>query len=317
MESMRIDDQGTADPTAVFGRRCVAFAVDFIILLAVFVAALASLSTFEDVEDPRIAEQICLHYDSLGGVDVCTHSGSFVFVLEGGALIDIALWVVVASALNLVVVAAATGGSLGKLAAGIRVVDQSTFAKAAVHKHLVRWILWIVDAFPWFIPVPLTGLISCLVSKGRRRVADFAAKTLVVDKKHVGVPTLVDGVNDSALSTAPLPGHWSPPVQVRPALAPPAAAHGADPASAAPTPPPASDPARAVPEASDDAGTELPPDRAGPTAEAPDAGRQSSHPGVDAPVWDAARDTYIQWDHVLDAWMEWDASAARWIPISQ
>ena len=39
--------------------------------------------------------------------------------------------------------------------------------------------------------------------------------------------------------------------------------------------------------------------------------------GVDAPVWDDARDTYIQWDHELEEWMEWSESDARWIPISR
>ncbi|MCQ3808726.1 MAG: RDD family protein, partial [Acidimicrobiia bacterium] len=210
MESMRTNDPPVGDPTAVFGRRCVAFAVDFIIVFAVFVAAFLSSSTLEDVEDSRIADQICVYYDELGNGDVCLDL-SLVFVLESGRFADIALWGIVASALNLVVVAAITGGSLGKLAAGIRVVDRNTFNRAGVHKHLLRWVLWVVDAFPWFLPVPLTGLIFSLVSRGHRRVGDFAAKTLVVDKKYVGIPTLVPGVNEAAMATAALPGLWSPP----------------------------------------------------------------------------------------------------------
>ncbi len=317
MESMRTGDPLPADPTAVFGRRCVASAVDFFILFAVFVMAFLSSSTFEDVEDPEIAEQICLHYDSLDNGDICLQGDSLVFVLENGKITDIAVWVIVASVLNLVIIAAFTGGSLGKLAAGIRVVDQSTFDKAGVHKHLLRWILWIVDAFPWFLLVPLTGLISSLVSKGHRRVADFAAKTLVVDKKYVGIPTLVGGVNDAALATAPLPGLWSPPVQAPPTQAPVTAERVTDPAPPAPTAPPAADSTHSDPEASDESGMEWHPDQTGPITETGGVGQQASQPGVDAPTWDAARDTYIQWDHDLEAWMEWDESAARWIPISQ
>ena len=317
MESMRTNDPPGGDPTAVFGRRCVAFAVDFVILVAVFVTAFLSSSTFEDVEDPDIAEQICVHYDNLDNGDFCVQGDSFVFVLESGKFTDIALWVIVVSALNLVVVAAVTGGSLGKLAAGIRVVEQNTFQRAGIHKHLLRWILWIVDSFPWFLLVPLTGLIFSLVSKGHRRVADFAAKTLVVDKKYVGIPTLVPGVNDAALATTTPPGLWSPPVQAPPTQAPPTQAPPTDPASPVQTSVPGTHDTRPVPEASDGGGIEPRPDQTGAAAEAQFASEQASQPGVDAPTWDAARDAYIQWDHDLGAWMEWDESHRRWIPISQ
>lgn len=313
---MRTNDPLVGDPTAVFGRRCVAFAVDFVILFAVFVIAFLSSSTFEDVEDSQIAEQICVHYDNLDNGDICVQGDSFVFVLENGKFTDIALWVIIVSALNLVIIAAITGGSLGKLAAGIRVVDQTTFGKAGIHKHLLRWVLWIVDSFPWFVLVPLTGLIFSLVTKGHRRVADFAAKTLVVDKKYVGIPTLVHGVNDAALATAALPGLWSPPVQAPPTQPPPTQAPLPGPSSPAQTTTPATHGTHGT-DTSDEGGIEPRPDQTGATAEAQFASEQASQPGVNAPTWDAARDTYIQWDHDLEAWMEWDESHRRWIPISQ
>lgn len=312
MESM-----GSADPTEVLGRRCVAFAVDVVILFAVFVTAFALLASYEDVEDPRIAQQICAHYDNLDNRDLCIDSGSSVFVLEFDDLIDVGLLVLAASLLNLLVIAAATGGSIGKLTAGIRVVDQDTFDKAGVHKHLLRWLLWIADAFPYVTLVPLTGLISALVSSGHRRVADFAAKTLVVDKKYVGVPTPVPGVNDAALPTTPVPGLWTPPVQAPPTEAPLTAGRVADPASEAPTTAPAAERTHPAPDAPDEGGLEPRPDQSATAAAAPQAGQQASQPGVDAPTWDTARNTYIQWDHDLEAWMEWDSAAARWVPISQ
>ncbi|MEC7507291.1 MAG: hypothetical protein VX510_10825 [Actinomycetota bacterium] len=43
----------------------------------------------------------------------------------------------------------------------------------------------------------------------------------------------------------------------------------------------------------------------------------SSRPGVDAPMWDDARGTYIQWDPELTEWMEWSEAQGRWIPISR
>lgn len=317
MESMRTNDPPGGDPTAVFGRRCVAFAVDFAILLAVFVIAFLSVSTFDDVEDPEIAEQICEHYDNLDNGDICVQGDSFVFVLESGKLTVVGLWVVAVSVLNLVMLAAITGASAGKLVAGIRVVDQSSFEKAGVLKHLLRWFLWVVDSLPWFLLVPLTGLIFSLVSKGHRRVADFAAKTLVVDKKYVGIPTLVPGVNDATVATTALPGLWSPPVQAPPTQAPRTQAPITDPAPPVQTSAPTTHDTQPAPDASDGGGVEPRPDQTGATAEARVADQQSSQPGVDAPTWDAARDTYIQWDRDLEAWMEWDESGGRWIPISQ
>ena len=43
----------------------------------------------------------------------------------------------------------------------------------------------------------------------------------------------------------------------------------------------------------------------------------SSRPGVDAPMWDDARGTYIQWDPELTEWMEWSEAQGRWVPISR
>jgi hypothetical protein len=38
-------------------------------------------------------------------------------------------------------------------------------------------------------------------------------------------------------------------------------------------------------------------------------------PGVDAPLWDADRSTYIQWDPELSLWVQWDNATQRWFPI--
>ena len=35
-------------------------------------------------------------------------------------------------------------------------------------------------------------------------------------------------------------------------------------------------------------------------------------PGVNAPHWDAKRNTYIQWDPELMAWMQWDSAKNEW-----
>lgn len=305
MDSLRSNDPVPGDPTAVFGRRCGAYIIDLVILFVVAVIAISSLATLEEVASPDEAARICAAYEGLNNDDLCVNSESTVFVLEADKFGQVMIWLIVIAAVNLVVIASITGGSLGKLAVGIRVVDQSTFQKAGFLKHLLRWVLFIVDGFPYFVPI--TGLIVGLVSKGHRRVGDFAAKTLVVKKSDVGMPKLVPGVNDGAVSVAPLPGYWDPPAQP-PATQPPPA----EPVATAPVTPPTTDPGTSGDfEQRDD---HEPDPASGPEVAGAD---QASQPGVDAPMWDEARDTYIQWDPQLEAWMEWSESAGRWIPISQ
>jgi hypothetical protein len=160
-------------------------------------------------------------------------------------------------------------------------------------KALLRWLLWLVDGFPYIIP-GLTGFIAALSTAGHRRVGDVVAKTFVVRSNAVGTPiTIEDGgrliVGDEAgTSAAPL-GWGAPPPS-------PGAPTGWGPAIDPSTPPPP--PAAAPP----------------PPAPAPDAAPPSA-PGVDAPQWDEARGTYIQWDPAQGAWMQWDEGFKAWIRI--
>ena len=97
------------------------------------------------------------------------------------------------------------GGSVGKLLFGLRTVDKNTGAVAGFGKSFVRWILWVVDGFPYCLP--LVGLITGLSTKGHRRVGDMAAGTLVVGKASVGTPPAYPG----GPVGAPPVGGWSPP----------------------------------------------------------------------------------------------------------
>ncbi len=312
MESIQPNDPVPADPTAVFGRRCFAYIIDFVILLVVVVIAISSLATFDEVDEPAMAAQICEHYEDLNNGDVCLDLETAVFVFEANKFNSLGILILAIAVLNSVIISTITGGSVGKLAVGLRVVDKSTFQRAGFLKHLLRWILLIVDSFPWIVVIPLTGLILGLASRGHRRVGDFAAGTLVVKKSHVGRPTLVPGVNEAAVSPMGLPGLWDPPTQAPPTQAPPTEPIAPSPITEQPTT--AFDPApdtSGVPEPHAGGAPE-------PTPE-PDVASQgqASQPGVDAPMWDEARDTYIQWDPQLEAWVEWSESGGRWIPISQ
>lgn len=55
-----------------------------------------------------------------------------------------------------------------------------------------------------------------------------------------------------------------------------------------------------------------------PTAQAAEQSttQASSTPGVGAPMWDPARNAYIQWDPSVGSWMQWDDAAQQWRPIS-
>ena len=317
MESIQPNDPVPADPTAVFGRRCSAYIIDFVILFAVGLIAISSLATLEEFDDPDSAAELCRDFEDLNDSDFCLNVESSVFVLEADKIRNIAILVIAVAVLNMVIISTITGGSVGKLADGLRVVDKSTFERAGFLKHLLRWILLIVDTFPWFLMVPLTGLILGLASRGHRRVGDFAAATLVVKKSHVGRPTLVPGVNEAAISPMGLPGLWDPPIQPPPTQAPHTQAPPTEPIAPAPI---TEQPTTAFDPAPDTSG--VPEPHAGgapePTPE-PDVASQgqASQPGVDAPMWDEARDTYIQWDPQLEAWVEWSESGGRWIPISQ
>ncbi len=40
-------------------------------------------------------------------------------------------------------------------------------------------------------------------------------------------------------------------------------------------------------------------------------------PTTDGPIWDEARDTYIQWDAPRSQWVQWDEQAGEWRPIER
>ena len=72
MESIQPNDPVPADPTAVFGRRCSAYIIDFVILLVIVVIAISlDGPRLEEVDDPAVAAEICEHYEDLNNGDVC------------------------------------------------------------------------------------------------------------------------------------------------------------------------------------------------------------------------------------------------------
>ena len=184
--------QQAADPTAVFGRRVVATLIDAaLILIPAFMLVTASFEYLDVSTLDRSPAQFCDDYIADGGF--CANFADVddrVYFTQGtGAAGPAVYWG--GTILLLVVIQGLTGWTVGKLVMGIRTVQEDGRPPGLV-KAFVRWILWIVDGFPYVLP--LLGFIVGLTTQGHRRVGDMAAKTFVVRRSAAGAPILVPGI---------------------------------------------------------------------------------------------------------------------------
>ena len=273
----------SGDPTKVMGRRIGAAIIDVVIGWLIFFAMLLSLGDSIDEDgfcDPDDSPIVCIEIndtayygedDGLGATILAAMIGGWFFM---GIIIQ-----------------GATGGTPGKLAMGLRVVDRHTGQRVGYAKAAARTALWVVDAIPFVFP--LVGLIVASASNGHRRVGDIVADTLVVPAAAVGTPPVVPGLTTAGTGPPALtpPGAWpdhAPPPSV---AAPPLGV--SPPTAATPPPPPPSAPLPAPPP---------------PSA--------TSGDGIDAPMWDPARRAYLQWDKAQQRWMRYDDAEATWKPLT-
>jgi uncharacterized RDD family membrane protein YckC len=159
-------------PTQVVGRRVAAFIIDGLIL-----AAISAISWYALTKN--VGPGSCIG----GGVTINGKCRGFT---EDG---NRTLWILIELIANvgiLWVMQGLTGKTPGKTAMGIQVVN-SEGRPPGVGRAALRWILWIVDAFPYIIPY-LTGFITALTSQHNQRVGDMVAGTFVVDKNAAGSP---------------------------------------------------------------------------------------------------------------------------------
>jgi uncharacterized RDD family membrane protein YckC len=198
------------------------------------------------------------------------------------------------------------GASLGKLAMGLRIV-KADGTQAGVGASALRTVLWVVDAIT--CALPLVGGILLFTTKGHRRVGDMAAGTYVVPASQVGHPVILPGQAGWGTYTAgpyqPMgqPGGYGQP-------GPPPGGFG-QPGAPAGGPPPAPTGAP-TPWAPTGPGTGGPFDSTGTDAT---AGGTADYE-ADKPIWDEARNAYIQYDSERSEWLEYDDSAKEWKPIS-
>ena len=195
------------DPTDVVGRRITAYAIDTMFVLIGFVAVLALMTHQHRTGVPGDACAI-LRAQSAPTSGAAYHATCIRIASQAWLWKRSDLMIAVAVAaligiLDLLVLQAVTGASIGKHALGLTVVNEQG-RPAGFGRTAVRWLFLVVDG-----GIFLIGLISVLVTHFHRRVGDFAAGTYVVLKAGTGLPV---GVTREAVPyggavfAAPAPG---------------------------------------------------------------------------------------------------------------
>jgi len=171
----------TKKPTAVVGRRVAAFLIDGLLLYAIsFGLFFAMADTQEERLQQLLRGELNANDTTYGNIQI----GDTEYSLVGG---EFWLWLAIVfliGFLYLALLQGIKGWTLGKLALGIRVVDETGRTGPGVGKGTIRWLLWIVDGFFFY----LVALVTALASDKNQRVGDMAAKTFVVGQKDVGRP---------------------------------------------------------------------------------------------------------------------------------
>jgi uncharacterized RDD family membrane protein YckC len=166
-------------PTAVVGRRVAAFLIDALLLYAIsFAIFFAMADTKEEIGRKVLQGDITLDETTYGNITI----GDSEYAIVGNKFLLYLLIIFAIGFLYLAVFQGIKGWTLGKLVLGIRVVDESGRTGPGVGKGAIRWVLWIVDGFFFY----LVAFITALTSDKNQRVGDMAAKTFVVGQKDVG-----------------------------------------------------------------------------------------------------------------------------------
>ncbi len=261
--------QPAHDPTAVVGKRVVAFIIDYVILQAIWSVLFFALADSADT-------------DFATCTGTCLTAGDTVYGVGGGkaALLWLVYWGYWIGAL--VILQGVKGFTPGKGIMGLRVVNDEGNPPGPI-KALVRSLLLIVDMLPYCIP-GLLGLILLLTSKDHTRIGDKAAKTHVVAKADLGRPPVPGAAGAFGAPTDP----YGTPAPAAPYGAP--AAGMAAPAAAPYTPPAAEPVAPAAP--------------AEPAAAAAPGGTEPQwDPARNAYIqWDANAGAWLQFDDATQQW---------------
>ncbi|NLD77696.1 MAG: RDD family protein [Acidimicrobiales bacterium] len=289
-----------ADPTDVVGKRIGAWIIDLIIYIIFAVALTAVTGGVEirsgDRPNEVSAELFCDDWraqnDGFCSFTENTDGTYDITTIEGGTG-GLVQWLGHLVAYS--VIQGLLGGSLGKLALGLRVVDEQGKV-VGIGRSFVRTIAWIGDAITCGLPI--VGGVMMVSNKGHRRLGDMIAGTYVVKKESVGRPVVV-GPGQAAA------GPWAPPTT--------GGQWGGTAPGAWGTPPPGPvGPSTGSPW-TPGAGSPV----SGPPVGGPPFGAPAPSSSGDGPTWDPARNAYIQFDRERGAWLQWDDDLKVWAPISQ
>ena len=228
--------QPQGDPTAVMGRRIVAYIVDSLLLSGVFIAAMALTKNHVYTSAPSGA---CQTLRDGGFSGQCAQFGSRVYTWKsGGAAAGYGISAL-AGFIDLVLVQGITGASVGKLILSLRVVNGQG-APCGVGRAFVRWLFLLVDGACFIV-----GLLVALLTHPHRRVGDLVAGTFVVALADVGRPIQVAPPAYQYQYAQPGPPGWAPPGTAPP----PTPGWGTTPPPAWGAPPPTQGPGFGTPPA--------------------------------------------------------------------
>jgi serine/threonine protein kinase/uncharacterized RDD family membrane protein YckC len=173
------------DPTAVMGRRVFAALMDGFVVLgltAIFYVG-AVVARYDQVPVPSGASGPGDACDVLldQSYSSCVTIGREVYVSTAGP-VAITPLVALAGLLVFVLFQGLTGATFGKLLTGLRVVGPDG-RRPGLLRAFLRTVLWIVDGFPWLVPI--LGWLVAINTTRHRRLGDIVAGTVVVRRRAV------------------------------------------------------------------------------------------------------------------------------------
>ena len=141
-----------APDTQVIGRRVVATIIDLVLLSVVGGILAAPGALIDGLADGRISDGVSGFLFSTGGLAALIVAFAYFAIMEGRF-----------------------GQTLGKMAAGVRVVREDG-GRIGIKEALLRTLMRIVDSIGSY----LVAFVVALISGKNQRLGDMVAKTLVV-----------------------------------------------------------------------------------------------------------------------------------------
>ena len=204
---MNPSDGERRDPTAVLGRRTLAWLFDVLLFAAAFLVPVAIFGQVFQGAD-ILAQPDGFRFES---GDAALFVRSRVLVVPGDKF-----WIAVALPVILflgswVIAQGLRGVTPGKGLFRVRTVTREQ-PRPGIGRALLRTLLWIVDLITIVLPI---GFILATFTRGHRRVGDFAAGTFVVDRAYARrLAERADGGRMAAPEPSPAPATGPAPVPV-------------------------------------------------------------------------------------------------------